>query len=55
MVDVEKLGRKRNALAGYIDKVIKECEIWLENVNENKEALVGAGNVLKKKLKILEI
>ena len=52
MVDAEKIGKKRNALGGYIDKVMKDCELWLENIAENKEALVGSGNVLRNKIKI---
>ncbi|XP_066925594.1 uncharacterized protein [Clytia hemisphaerica] len=53
MVDVEKLGKKRNALTSYVNKLILECEEWNKDAKSNKNALETTCKVLNKKLQII--
>ncbi|XP_066923466.1 uncharacterized protein [Clytia hemisphaerica] len=53
MVDVEKLGKKRNALTSYVNKLVLECEEWNKDAKSNKNALETTCKVLNKKLQII--
>ena len=57
MVDVEKLSKKRNAMMAGVEKLVSDCENWLQlDVVNNKNALETNCVILQKKVaKIVEI